>query len=143
MTNHYWGDKDFDWESLNNAINDITKDLRKARIRVHSKEKYGTARFEFVSFWDGGLYNLLWPQCIWIKPGIRHFIYFILDEYVVKPIINFLKIKHLVIEYQSEEYKKAFIKAIKKYPRITEEIIFDVNEGVIKRDELRKIAEEK
>jgi replicative DNA helicase Mcm len=39
---HYWGDKDFDWDGLDKAINYIDKEFRKWRIPVRqSKEKYG------------------------------------------------------------------------------------------------------
>lgn len=52
MTVHYWGDKDFDWEALDKAMDFIYKFCLKAgKFRPVMKEKYGTIRYEFVSTW--------------------------------------------------------------------------------------------
>jgi hypothetical protein len=57
MAVHYWGDEDFDWASLYAAISEATDIMRVfGRIGVHSKEKYGTARWSvYMKFrWFNG-----------------------------------------------------------------------------------------
>lgn len=58
---HMWGD---DWFEVNgqdlySAIKFIEDYLHKHNIGVCGKEKYGTYRDEYLHFWDGGLYSIL------------------------------------------------------------------------------------
>ena len=49
MTTHYWGDDDFDWKALNNAMEDIQEYVNKySRCYFMCKEKYGSIRYEHV-----------------------------------------------------------------------------------------------
>jgi len=49
MTDHIWGDKDFDWDALYEAQVYIIKYVRrKSRCHLICKEKYGTIRYEWV-----------------------------------------------------------------------------------------------
>lgn len=92
---HDWGD---DWfksngEDLNDAINFIEKNLHKYHIGVYGKEKYGTYRDEYLHFWSGGLYEILFGYHVWIGTNsfrrfpkiqnmvnkIHHFIYYKVD----------------------------------------------------------------
>lgn len=92
---HYWGD---DWfenngNDLYNAIDFIETYLHKHHISVCGKEKYGTYRDEFLHFWDGGLYQILFSYRCYIGTWnfkkypkiqkcvnkIHHFIYYTLD----------------------------------------------------------------
>ena len=42
MPTHYWGDEDFDWDSLYKAERELNRIMKRyGRIGVHSKEKYG------------------------------------------------------------------------------------------------------
>ena len=61
MPHHDWSDKNFDWVSLNKAIS--TGDFIMTtfgRIGVHSKEKYGTARWDVYLF-NGTLHSITHP----------------------------------------------------------------------------------
>src|SRR5690349_15542854 len=57
MPSHHWGDIDFDWRALNNAISLIYKVSRLGLLKVSMKEKYGTVRYEwtFTQGWINGL----------------------------------------------------------------------------------------
>ena len=59
---HYWGDSWFQehGENLYAAISYIEKNLRKYHIGVYGKEKYGCYRDDYLSFWNGGLYQIIW-----------------------------------------------------------------------------------
>ena len=47
MTYHTWGDKDFDWDALQDAMDYIFKMTRRATTLIpRMKEKYGTIRYE-------------------------------------------------------------------------------------------------
>lgn len=55
---------DYDWfenngKDLYDAIDFVEHFLRKHHIGVCGKEKYGTYRDEFLRFWDGGIYQIL------------------------------------------------------------------------------------
>lgn len=115
MPCHYWGDEDFDWDSLYKAETEIIKILKLGRVGVHSKEKYGTLRWDLF-LCDGTLHSIThpgyvysqYPKWLWV---------FDLDYrplHFFKPIINFLQ--NLVIQY-------AFTVVCAKYPHIRDEII--------------------
>lgn len=57
-----WGDRDFDWQGLDDAISMISRSCTKAHISIDIKEKYGCIRFSVISFFDGSLTS-------WIQPG--------------------------------------------------------------------------
>lgn len=79
MTYHEWGDEDFDWEALNKVVGIFYIFLPQlGRMTCHPKEKYGTLRLDFLSMWDGSLYNLIKPQdlCIRKFPPFWTFWYF-------------------------------------------------------------------
>ena len=61
---HSWGDEWFqkNGKDFYKAINEIERIQHKARIGVYGKEKWGTYRNEYLSFWNGGLYKLLFPS---------------------------------------------------------------------------------
>lgn len=86
---HYWGD---DWfkkygDQLYDAIDYIEDNLRKNGIFVYGKEKYGTYRDEYLGFWNGSLYDLLFRGRLYI--GSSH-----------KSKYNFIaKIQQFIHEY--------------------------------------------
>lgn len=127
MPTHYWGDEDFDWNSLYKAERELYQIMTKyGRIGVHSKEKYGSLRFS-IYFCDGSLHSFThpgyvysqYPKWLWIL----NCEYKILNLFL--PIINFWQ--KLVLQY-------AFTKVCDKYPHITEEIIHDMEHGVLPPD---------
>jgi hypothetical protein len=92
---HYWGDEWFqkNGNDLNNAIDFIETYLTKHHIGVCGKEKYGTYRDEYLRFWSGGLYEILFGYSVYIGTWrfknypklqslinkIHHFIYYKVD----------------------------------------------------------------
>ena len=58
---HTWGDEWFEeyGDDLNAAISYIENYLHKHHIGVCGKEKYGTYRDEYLRFWNGGIYQIL------------------------------------------------------------------------------------
>ena len=118
MPSHYWGDEDFDWNSLYEAERELRHIMiRYGRIGVHSKEKYGTLRFS-VFFCDGTLHSFThpgymgsqYPKWLWsfdvMNKPLKH----------IAPVIRFWQ--KLVIQY-------AFTVVCAKYPHIRDEIIND------------------
>lgn len=118
MPCHYWGDEDFDWDSLHKAINEAHTIMRKyGRIGVHSKEKFGTARWNLYlcsgtlhSFTHPGYMYSRYPKWLWkfdvMNKPLKH----------IAPVIRFWQ--KLVIQY-------AFTVVCAKYPHILKEIISD------------------
>jgi len=99
---HIWGDKWFEenGDDLYAAINFIENNLVKYGIGVCGKEKWGCYRDDFLRFWNGGLYEILfgyrchigtwkfnkYPKLKNIIDKIHHFIYFTLDEGTPKSV---------------------------------------------------------
>lgn len=71
---HCWGDEWFqkNGNDLNNAIDFIEENLHKYGIGVCGKEKYGTYRDEYLHFWNGGLYEILFGYRVWIGSHRRY-----------------------------------------------------------------------
>ena len=92
---HYWGDEWFkkNGNDLYDAIKYIEEYLHKHHIGVCGKEKYGTYRDEYLRFWNGGIYEILFGyrgyigtyhryKCEWFENlvnKIHNFIYFTID----------------------------------------------------------------
>ncbi len=58
---HMWGDKNFDWDALGLAMDDIQLTVKKELgLTILLKEKYGTIRYEFTAMWqydNGGFFQ--------------------------------------------------------------------------------------
>lgn len=117
MTQHNWGDEEFDWMALDNAIRHMDKVMRRWRIQVRqSKEKWGQARI----YCSLGL--AWWPQLT--HPGYqwnpwpkwaRRFAYgptWLLDLANV-----------LVVPIHKWAYLHAYRGAVKRWPHIKHEIM--------------------
>lgn len=151
---HYWGDEWFKkhGDNLYSAINEIEDGLRKYHIGVCGKEKYGCYRDDFLRFWDGSLYYIIFgPKC-YIGPSktykhkffqnivqkIHNIIYWF-DHYIIpyrKTKYGWLKagfadfnrlmgLVYLVRRYQAAKYNKVFQIICKKYPDVIDELICD------------------
>ena len=119
MPSHYWSDKDFDWNALNEAINYIHNRLNKlARIGVHSKEKYGTARIScyFVhsihSLTHPGYVYSQYPKWLWK-----------FDVYYGSQILYYTGLLWLIFKWQKFIYVDTYKKAVKKWPHIKDKIL--------------------
>lgn len=115
---HQWGDEDFDWESLDKAIDFIDINLvRWGRINVHqAKEKFGTARIYCSLGWyqlhsithPRACFNR-YPEWLWN-----------LDCTVFPKIVQLFNF--LVLPYHKWLYRQVYQIACKKYPHIKTEI---------------------
>ncbi len=133
MTYHRWGDEDFDWEALNEAMNDIFNFCKKwAYMHIHMKEKYGSIRYEFTfSYLVKSyipLHDILKPGYLYIRytnnEKLNNFIFW-LDRNMVGPLIRVMRIDALINKYRRWIFDKSIIKTVKKYPHIAEEILED------------------
>lgn len=59
---HFWGDGWVGWNELRDAINEMQSYIRKSRVLVYDKEKFGTYRFEIVYMYDGTLKSIIQPS---------------------------------------------------------------------------------
>lgn len=151
---HYWGDEWFKnhGDDLYTAIKKIEKGLHKYGIGVNGKEKYGSYREEYLRFWDGSWYYIIFGPRLCrrsfhnykFKPFMK-FANFIHDtiswfDYYMIPykktkygwlrggIANFnniIGITKLVWKWQSKKYNKVYQLVCKEYPDIVDELIVD------------------
>ena len=123
---HCWGDEWFEkhgpdlWKAINYCINFWR---RWGRIGSHGKEKYGTFRHH-AQLWDGGLHTLIWPGYVRIVNG---FIYWYLDQYLVKPFTKYTGLHRLGLQWQRFIYNYAIQKMCKQYPDIVDELVMDAD----------------
>lgn len=115
---HLWGEEGFDWKGLDDAINIIDKELRFWRIDVRqSKEKYGTARIYCSLGWTC-LLNITHPGYFHYGPypkWLRN-----LDIFYLSNIVH--RFNWLVVPIHKWAYKRAYKKAVDKYPELINEI---------------------
>lgn len=124
MPHHYWGDEDFDWNSLYSAISEASRIMRRyGRIGVHSKEKYGTARWDLY-FCDGSLHSFTHPGHVYSR--YAKWLWSFDVQYkplkLVAPIIRF---------WQRQVMQYAFSYVCNKYPHIVKEIVSDAPDGLL------------
>lgn len=136
---HYWGDEWFikHGNELSDAIGEIERELRKCHIGIYGKEKYGTYRDEYLRFWDGSLYQILfgYRACIgtYRTKGLYKYEWFtnIIDDihkFIAYKIPRFPKwLRKLVNDHQAKMYNKVFQMVCKKYPNIVDELIMCVD----------------
>jgi hypothetical protein len=116
---HVWGDKDFDWEGLEAAMRGIVKELKFVRIPVRDfKEKWGTARIYCQLGWYS-VHDIIYPGYAYSKfpQWLWDF-----DIYHGTEIVPFL-CNWLVLPIHKYCYRRAYKRAIKKYPHLREEIL--------------------
>ena len=115
---HIWGDKDFDWKALDNAINVIDKRLRNARISIWQiKEKFGILRcyctlgwYQFHDITHPGHVYRRYPKWLWN-----------LDCLVGSKIISL--VNPLVLYWHKKVYRAAYAEAVRLFPHIRTEIL--------------------
>lgn len=116
---HIWGDKDFDWKGLNDAIDYIETNLVKwGRINVsQAKEKYGTVRiycslgwYQFHSITHPRSCYSRYPKWLWK-----------LDCIYGSKIVAL--INPLIYVYHKWLYRLIYAKAVRKFPHLKIEIV--------------------
>lgn len=124
MPYHEWGDEDFDWTALEDAITFCVKNMRRwGRICVHGKEKYGTMRLEFVTF-GFTLHQFFFPPYLFKHKLMPKWLW-CLDQNLVYGkfrVYNWL-VNWWYVPYQKWLYRFILNRAVKKWPHIKEEII--------------------
>ena len=119
---HHWNDEWFNknGDKLYAAIDYFETTVKRyARIGAYGKEKYGTYR-ESTTFWDGGLHYLIYPGYIYIQ---YPFLYFTVDEKVIKPLTEYTGLHKLGLWWQKTVYNYAIQKACKMYPEVVDELV--------------------
>jgi hypothetical protein len=124
MPFHDWSDQNFDWKSLYSAIEEATEIMEKfGRIGVHSKEKYGTARWSLYLF-TGHLHELTHPGyvfCQYPKWLWRFDVEYRPLRFLIHPIRWWQK---RVVQY-------AFNYICNRYPHIVEELVMDAPDSLL------------
>lgn len=73
MSDHIWGDKQFDWDGLGKAMDDIRVTTKEELgLDVMLKEKYGTIRYEHIGIWN-------WKDTADIGPEVAQFTALVLN----------------------------------------------------------------
>jgi hypothetical protein len=121
MPHHYWGDEDFDFDSLYKAISEADRFMRVyGRIGVHSKEKYGTARWSLY-FCNNSLHSITHPGYMYSQYPKWLWTFDVMQKPLryIGPAIRF---------FQRRVAEMAFSDVCYKYPHIVKEIISDAPE---------------
>jgi len=124
MPCHYWGDDDFDWDSLYASINEATSIMKNfGRIGVHSKEKYGTARWN-IYLCDGTLHSFTHPG----------YVYSQFPKWLWKFDVTYKPLRFiapLIRLWQKQVVKFSFYYVCNKYPHIDREIVMFAPEELL------------
>lgn len=122
---HFWGDAWFEehGDDLYSAISYIMESWeRYGRIGSRGKEKWGSFQ-DYPILWDGGIHGLLYPSYVRIK---LPFVYK-LDRYLTQPFTKYTGLHRLGLWYQSQVYNFVIQRACKKYPKIIDELVSDLD----------------
>ena len=114
---HKWGEKDFDWCGLDEAMLMIVKDLKRWRIGVRDyKEKWGTVRIYCQIGWNM-LHDIMYPGHVFRRcpKWLWKF-----DIFVLSKLIR--KLNWIVVPIHKKAYRNAYKKACEKYPHLIDEI---------------------
>lgn len=117
---HTWGDKDVDWQGINDAAEYIGEFCKKyGRIGGQTKEKYGTVRF-YTDFCFCIL-NLT-------HPGHKHYGPYpkwasTFDIYYGPTALKYTGISWFMSKWQPMIYNMAYQNALKKWPHLRAEIL--------------------
>ena len=117
---HQWGEKDFDWGGLDDAINIIHGTcVRWGRLGGQAKEKFGQVRF-YAGFGYLSLHNLIYPGYVYSQ--FRNWLWRI-DISYIGPAMRFVFAKPW-FWWQKMIYNYAYQKALKKHPHLRAEILW-------------------
>lgn len=120
MVSHDWSEEDFDWDSLNEAVDYIYDFCWKyGRFSGQAKEKFGQCRF--YCYFGLSLHSLIYPKWVYRKHDNFPSWLWKLDIDIISPLLNFL-MGWWWYRYQYWIYREAYKRAVKKWPHIKEEI---------------------
>lgn len=118
---HNWGDKDVDWEGIDDAAECISSFCRLwGRLGGQSKEKYGTVRF-YAHFGASSFLSITHPGYCHYGPYPKWLSTF--DIYYGNTILKYLGIQFIFSKIQPFIYNLAYQNALKKWPHLEAEIL--------------------
>ena len=128
MTMHSWGEENFDWNVLNDAIHYVVCFCRRwGRLPLHGKEKWGVMRLEGLYFGFSIIW-LIWPGYMYCPKNCPKWLW-TLDQHLAHywPLWNWPLYRILFnwwfIPYQVGILKLAHKRAVKKWPHLKAEIM--------------------
>lgn len=127
MPHHLWGDSWFKehGNDLDLAISYCMQTwLKYGRIGSHGKEKYGSFR-DHIHMFDGTLHSVIWPG--YVRVMIPSWFYWNIDYRILRPLFYYMGIIRLVNKVQKIVYNYAVQQVCKKYPKIVNEIVADLD----------------
>jgi hypothetical protein len=121
---HQWGDEDFDWNGLNDAIFYMHKRMKTyARIGVHSKEKYGRAVLN--CYFVDTPHSLIWPGYVYNQYPYKWM--WNLDVDYGYKLLYYTGIWYIVSKWQKFIFVDTYRRAVKKWPHLKDEILCDAH----------------
>lgn len=119
---HYWGDEGVDWEGISDAADFLGDYCCKwGRFGGDTKEKFGRACF-YARF-GLSLHQLIYPRFVYFKHRDFPDWLWKWDIYYISPVLNKLFGKPWA-KYQEFIYRKAYEKALAKWPHLKKEILY-------------------
>jgi len=116
---HRWGDNTVDWDGIEGAVELISSFSRRwGRLGGQSKEKYGTVRF-YAIFGNLSLHTLIYPGYAYNQFPKWLWVF---DLCYIGPFLNAV-VGGMFTRWQVVVYRKAYQKAIKKWPHLRDEIL--------------------
>jgi hypothetical protein len=120
MPYHHWNDDTFDWKALDKGMTIISNICKFARIGVHMKEKYGSARIN-VYFFDGTLHSLVYPGYVYNQFPKWLFEF---DNNIIQSFFLKTKLVYILRYIQYPFHMLAYYIAMSKYPHIRDELCY-------------------
>jgi len=119
---HRWGDKDVDWEGIEESAKYIGTNLRRwGRVSVRQyKEKYGTVRVYCSLGWHS-LFSITHPG--WVSYKVAKYPKWLmtLDIFYLSKVIPYLN--YIVLPYHKWLYRKLYSDMVKKHSHLRKEIL--------------------
>jgi hypothetical protein len=124
MPYHHWGDEDFDWKGLGEAIDFMSDYLRVRRVPVRqSKEKFGTVRIYTNLGWRTP-HEFFYPgHCYCRYPRNRFGKWLWKMDIYYGPYVMRILSGWWVIRWHRKVYRDAHKKAIERWPHLRAEIL--------------------
>lgn len=119
---HKWGDKNFDWNALDNAGRDLNFIFKTfGRIGLHWKEKWGCLRTS-TYFFDGSLHSLTHPSYVYSQYPKWLWTF---NVYYSRYFFKYTGLLFLIRHWQYIVYTLGYTYICIKYLHIVNEIMHD------------------
>ena len=118
---HRWGDEDFDWKALDDAIKIIRRVFLFWGVPVlQIKEKWGTVRVYVGGFGWSSFFNMMHPDYVyykWTKPVM------VIDRWIGRTFLWNLLVHRPSAAMHAWAYVRAYRKAVEAHPDLAAEIL--------------------